>query len=283
MTHPGSAPVPITGATRLAAVIGHPVRHSLSPALHNAAFRAAGIDWCFVAFDVAPGAAREAVAAMQSLGIGGFAVTMPHKADVAAAVDEVDVAAAALGSVNTVVLRDDGSTFGASTDGAGFVDSLRSDGVDLVDRRVVVLGAGGAARSIVDALGRSGVADVAIVNRTEATAVSVATLTATARVGDVSDIAAADVLVNTTSVGMGTGEIPIDAALLHDRLTVADIVYHPLRTALLAAAEAAGARTVDGLGMLVHQAVLQQRLWTGISPEPDVLRRAAEAELARRS
>ena len=274
---------PITGATRLAAVIGSPVRHSLSPALHNAAFDAGGLDWRFVAFEVAPGQAKEAIAALRTLGIGGFAVTMPHKADVAAVVDEADEAAAALQSVNTVVLRSDGSTFGASTDGQGFVDSLRARGVELVGRRVVVLGAGGAARAIVDALGRSAVGDIAIVNRTEANAVAVSELTPMARVGRVVDIAAADVLVNTTSVGMGTDETPVDPALLHDGLTVADIVYHPRRTALLAAAAAAGARTVEGLGMLVHQAVLQQELWTGVRPDPAVMFAAAERELAGRS
>lgn len=274
---------PITGTTRLAAVIGHPVRHSLSPALHNAAFEVGGLDWRLVAFDVVPGGGGDAVAAMRALGIGGFAVTMPHKADVAAAVDEVDAAAAALRSVNTVVLREDGSTFGASTDGQGFVDSLVADGVAVTGRRVVVLGAGGAARSIVDALGRSGAADIAVVNRTESNAVAVCELAAVARVGSPTDLEAADVLVNTTSVGMGSGDLPLDAALLHEGLTVADIVYHPRRTALLAAAEAAGAATVEGLGMLVHQAVLQQQLWTGVSPDPAVLWAAAEAELERRA
>ena len=274
---------PITGATRLAAVIGSPVRHSLSPALHNAAFEAGGLDWRFVAFEVAAGGAKDAIAAMRTLGIGGYAVTMPHKADAATAVDEIDGAAAALQSVNTVVLRADGSTLGVSTDGLGFVSSVLAEGVELAGRRVVVLGAGGAARSIVDALGRAGVADIAIVNRTAANAVGVCELAVAARVGTAADIAGADVLVNTTSVGMGTDELPIDATLLHDGLTVADIVYHPRRTALLAAAEAAGASTVDGLGMLVHQAVLQQELWTGASPDPSVMRRAAEAELARGS
>lgn len=273
----------ITGATRLAAVIGSPVRHSLSPALHNAAFEAAGLDWRFVAFDVAPGDATEAVAAMRTLGIGGFAVTMPHKADVAAAVDDVDAAAAALRSVNTVVLREDGSTFGASTDGEGFVRSLRAAGVDLDGRRIMVLGAGGAARSIVDALGRAGVSDIAIVNRTGANALAVCELAPMARVGELADVADVDVLVNTTSVGMGTDDLPLDPSLLHAGLTVADIVYHPLRTALLAAAERAGAVTVDGLGMLVHQAVLQQELWTGVTPDPAVMRRAAEEQLTGRS
>ncbi len=266
----------ITASTRLAAVIGHPVGHSLSPALHNAAFEAGRLDWRFVAFDVRPGAAAAAVTAMRTLGIGGYAVTMPHKTEIASAVDEVDAAAAALRSVNSVVLRDDGTTFGTSTDGRGFVESLLADGVALDGRRVAVLGAGGAARSIVDALGRCGVADIAVVNRTASNAVAVTELASCARVGDVGDLAAADVLVNATSVGMGRDELPVDPAALHDGLVVADIVYHPRRTALLDAAAAIGARTVEGLGMLVHQAVLQQELWTGVKPDPTILRTAAE-------
>jgi shikimate dehydrogenase len=263
-------------------VIGSPVRHSLSPVLHNAAFDSAGLDWRMVAFEVAPGEGAAAVAAMRTLGIGGLAVTTPHKADVAAAVDEVDPAAHALRSVNTVVLRDDGSTLGASTDGRGFVDSLRADGVDVQRARVVVLGAGGAARSIVDALGRAGVVEIVIVNRNPEHAAEAVALAAVARVGTVDDIAAADLLVNATSVGMGSDGSPVGPAHLRPDLVVADIVYHPLETALLRAARAAGARTVDGLGMLVHQAVRQQELWTGVRPDPAVLRAAAKAELASR-
>ncbi len=273
---------PISGATRLAAVIGSPVRHSLSPALHNAAFAAAGLDWRFLAFDVAPGRAADAIAAMRTLGIAGLAVTTPHKADVAAAVDEVDAAAAALRSVNTVLLRDDGSTFGASTDGEGFVDAVRAAGVDPDGARVVVLGAGGAARSIVDALGRAGVADLAVVNRSEANAEAAAALAPMGRIGSTDDIAGADLLVNATSVGMGNDDLPLDDALLHAGLTVADIVYHPLHTSLLRAAAATGARCVDGLGMLVHQACRQQLLWTGHAPDPAEIRAAAMAELAMR-
>lgn len=273
----------ISGATRLAAVIGSPVRHSLSPALHNAVFEATGLDWRCVAFEVAPRKAVHAIAAMKALGIGGYAVTMPHKADVAAAVDEVDPAAAALGSVNTVVLRSDGSTFGATTDGTGFVESIRSSGVGLVAARVVVLGAGGAARSIVDALGRAGVADIAIVNRTRSSAQAAADLAPGARVGNVGDVADADLLVNATSVGMGVDDLPIDASLLRPELAVADIVYHPLDTALLRAASAVGAVTIDGLGMLIHQAVLQHELWTGHSADPALMRAAGLAELTARS
>jgi shikimate dehydrogenase len=273
----------ITGTTRLVAVIGSPVRHSLSPALHNAAFEAAGLDCRCVAFDVAPGAGPAAVAAMKALGIAGYAVTTPHKADVAQAVDEVDAAAGALRSVNTVVLRGDGTTLGASTDGPGFVDSLIEAGVALGGSRVVVLGAGAAARSIVDALGRSDVTEIVIVNRTQASALAAAGLAPMGRVGGPADVAAATLLVNATTVGMNTDELPIDRAVLHPGLTVADVVYHPLQTALLRAAAAAGAATIDGLGMLVHQAVRQQELWTGVTPDPAVMRRAAEAELQARA
>jgi shikimate dehydrogenase len=273
----------IGGATRLAAVIGSPISHSLSPVLHNAAFDAGGHDWRMLAFEVGAGGGAGAVAAMKALGIGGLSVTTPLKSEIAAAVDDIDRAAAALRSVNTVVLRDDGSTFGASTDGIGFVDSLAASGVSLSGARVVVIGAGAAARSIVDAIGRAGVADLAIVNRTAATAHRAAALADAARVGDQSDIAGADLLVNATSVGMGSDDTPVDATLLHAGLVVADVVYHPLTTRLLRDAAAAGSRTIDGLGMLVHQAAHQQRLWTGTSPDPSMMRAAAEAALAGRS
>lgn len=259
------------------------MRHSLSPALHNAVFEATGLDWRFVAFDVPAGRAGEAIAAMKVLGIGGYAVTMPHKADAARAVDEIDLAARALGSVNTIVLRADGSTFGASTDGQGLIESVLHSGHSLSGARVVVLGAGGAARSIIDALGRAGVADIAIVNRTRDAAERAVELCAVARVGTPGDVEGASLLVNATSVGMGHDDLPIEPALLRHDLVVADIVYHPLDTALLRAAAAAGASTIDGLGMLVHQAVLQQQLWTGQRPDPAVMRAAAEAELAARS
>jgi shikimate dehydrogenase len=148
---------------------------------------------------------------------------------------------------------------------------------------VVVLGAGAAARSIVDALARAGAGEIVVVNRTAEAAERAADLATVARTGSFADVPAAGLIVNATSVGMGSTACPLDPALLHDGHVVADIVYHPLDTALLRAARSAGARAVDGLGMLVHQAALQQQLWTGVRPEPMLLRRAAEAELAARS
>ena len=273
---------------RVAALIGSPVAHSLSPAIHQAAFDAAGVDWAYVAFDVAPGRAAEAIDAMRVLGLAGLSVTMPHKHDVAAAVDRLDPAAEALGSVNTVSWHDD-ELVGSSTDGAGFVSSLADDGVDITGADVAVIGAGGAARSVIDELGRSGAASVSIINRTAERAESACRLTAVASVGSAGDIAGAHIVINASSVGMGVDpagaaadQLPCDPALLHAEQVVVDLVYHPLQTAWLRCAEQAGARAIDGLGMLIHQAALQQQAWLGERPDVDVMRRAALAALAAR-
>jgi shikimate dehydrogenase len=273
----------IGATTRLAAIIGHPVEFSLSPVMHNAGFASLGLDWAYAAFDVAPGDAGDALSAMRTLGLAGLSVTMPHKHDVAAAVDELDPAAAALRSVNTVVPLGVGRLRGHSTDGAGFVASLAEEGVQVGGTRIAVLGAGGAARSIIDALARHEVAEVVVINRTHASALDAAALAGErARVGSPADVPSCDIVVNTTSVGMANTELPLDPALLRRSHVVADIVYHPRVTALLAAAADIGAQTVDGLGMLVHQAVLQEQLWTGSAPDPAVLREAAERHLRQR-
>lgn len=273
---------------RLAAVIGSPVAHSLSPAIHRAAFAAAGVDWSYVAFDVEPGSAARALDAMRTLGIGGLSVTMPHKTDVAQLVDRLDPAAAALRSVNTVSWDGD-QLVGSSTDGAGFVASLADAGVEVAGAKVAVIGAGGAARSVIDALARAGALDITVVNRSHDRAEHAAALAPTATVGIVSDIARADIVVNATSVGMGVdataasdADLPCSPELLHQRQVVADLVYHPLETAWLRHAADLGASTVDGLGMLVHQAALQQRIWLGDDAVIDTaaMRAAAESALA---
>jgi len=273
----------ISGSTRLAAVIGSPVRHSLSPALHNAGFAATGVDWLYTAFEVEAGNAGGALDAMRVLGLGGLSVTMPHKEDVARLVDELDPAAAALHSVNTVVPIADGRLRGYSTDGAGFLASLAANDIDVAGKSVCVLGAGGAARAIVDAVSRADAASITVVNRSAERAAAAAALAlGVGVVGSADDIRACDIIVNATSIGMGSSEMPFDAALLRPEHVVADIVYHPRCTTLLRAAGDIGATVVEGLGMLVHQAVLQQQLWTGASPDPAVLWAAAEQELARR-
>lgn len=270
---------------RLAAVIGSPVAHSLSPVIHRAAFEAAGIDWTYTAFDVPDGGAGAALDAMRALGIGGLSVTMPHKTAVAELVDRLDPAAGALRSVNTVSWDGD-ELVGSSTDGDGFVASLAEVGVDPSASSVGVVGAGGAARSLVDALARSGASSITVINRTAARAQQAADLAPVASIGTVEDLADVDIVVNATSIGMGgSADVPFDVGLLRGGQIVADLVYHPLETALLAAAAARGCRTIDGLGMLVHQAALQQEIWLGGGADIDTsaMRAAAEAELANRS
>ena len=273
---------------RLAALIGSPVEHSLSPVIHQAAFDAAAVEWTYAAFDVAPGRAAAAVDAMRVLGIRGLSVTMPHKHDVAAAVDRLDPAASALGSVNTVSWDGD-ELVGSSTDGAGFVASLVESGIDVDGIRVAVIGAGGAAHSVIDALGRAGADSIRVINRTVDRAESASRLAVVASVGSADDIARADLVINASSVGMGVDpavrtddDLPCDPALLSPNQVVVDLVYHPLQTAWLTGAALVGARTVDGLGMLIHQAALQQLAWLGRLPDVAVMRCAAEQALVDR-
>jgi shikimate dehydrogenase len=267
-----SSPIWPSARSSVVGVIGDPVGHSLSPLLHNAAFDALGLDWVSVAFPVAPGQAADAVAGMRALGVVGLSVTMPHKRDVAGLVDECTPVAQRLGVVNCVTRRD-GRLVGDSTDGAGFVESLRrGGGFTPSGRRCLVLGAGGAARAVVLALADAGAVEVVVVNRTPGRAEEAAALAgAVGRVGSADDVARAELIVQATPVGMASAgaspgdaaSLPFDPALLHGGQVVADLVYHPAVTPLLAAAVAQGADTVGGLGMLVHQAALALEQWTG--------------------
>jgi shikimate dehydrogenase len=277
----------LSGRTRLAAVIGDPVRHSLSPALHNAAFAATGLDWAYVAFEVPAGGAAAALDAMRVLGIGGLSVTMPHKAAVAAAVDERSAAAATLDSVNCVVPIGGGRLRGENTDGGGFLDALTADGAfDPAGRRCVVLGAGGAARAVVVALADAGAAEVVVVNRTaDRAGVAAALAGARGRVGAADEVAGADLVVNATSLGMtgpSAGFVPCDPDRLGAGQVVVDLVYEPMETPLLVAARARGAVVHDGLGMLLHQAARAFTLWTGVPAPVAAMDAAARAALAAR-
>lgn len=274
----------ITARTHVVGVIGDPVGHSLSPVIHNAAFEALGLDWVYAAFPVPSGRGAAAVEAVRTLGLAGLNVTMPHKADVAAAVDRLSPVAKLLGAVNTVY-RSGSDLWGESTDGAGFIDALRNDeGFDPGGRRVVVLGAGGAARAVILAMGAAGASDIAVVNRTRSSAEAAAALAGpVGRVGTEADVEGADLVVNATPIGMagGLGEVvAVDPAHLHAGQVVADLVYAPPRTPLLAAAKDRGCVAVSGLGMLIHQAAHSFRLWTGEDPPLEVMSAAALGVLA---
>jgi shikimate dehydrogenase len=266
----------ITGRTRVAAVIGHPVRHSRSPAIHNAAFAATGLDWVYVACDVAPGRGGDAVRAAATLGLAGLNVTMPHKTDAAAACDDLTPAAAALRSVNTVVVRDDGTVLGDSTDGEGFLRSLADRGLDPAGRTVLLLGAGGAARAVAAALVARGAQVAVAARRPEARDALVVAVPGTGTAEWPTDGPAPfDVVVNATPIGMGDDpSLPVEPA---PGQWIVDLVYHPFETPLLRRARDVGAPTVDGLGMLVHQAALAFEQWTGVPPPLDAMRAAATA------
>lgn len=274
----------ISGETRLAAVIGDPVRHSRSPAVHNAAFWHLGLDWVYVALPVAAGGGAAAVDAARMLGVSGLSVTMPHKAEVAAAVDRRTPAVELLGACNCVV-RDGDDMIGHNTDGEGFVRSLLAEtSIDLGQTRVVVVGAGGAAMAILHALSHADVAQLTVVNRSAAGADRAAALVQGVEVGTEESIESADLVVNATAAGMAGGpspdELPFSPEYLRQEQVVADIVYRPTQTRLLTEAARRGARTVGGLGMLAHQAAIQFELWTGHPAPIDVMTQALNPETA---
>lgn len=280
----------ISGGARLAGIIGWPVAHSRSPALHGYWLTQLGIDGAYVPMAVKPENLSLALHALPLLGFAGCNITIPHKVDAMRAVDEYDLAAKRAGSINTIIVRPNGSLLGSSTDGFGFIAALRAalTGFNAAQGPAVVLGAGGAARAIVATLLEEGAEEVRLVNRTPARATKLAKELGGPVRGVAWDeraqaLAGASLLVNATSLGMEGQpalELPLDA--LPQDAVVNDIVYVPLETPLLAAARARGHRCVDGLGMLLHQARPGFEAWFGGRPEvTEGLRQAVLATLAQ--
>jgi len=257
--------MPAIGArTALCGIVLHPAGHTRSPAMHNAAFAALSLDAVYLAFDVVPDALADAVAGARALGIRQLAVSIPHKVAIMKHLDEIDPVARRIGAVNTVTRRGD-RLVGANTDWLGAVRAIEREGAQpLAGTRSVVLGAGGAARAVVYGLRESG-SRVTILNRTESTARELAAeleAEGAAGLGALSSLDY-DVLVNTTSVGLGSDESPVAADALREGSLVMDAVYEPQRTRLLRDAAARGARTLSGKWMLVHQAAAQLQEWSG--------------------
>jgi len=277
----------ISGTTRVAAVIGDPVRHSLSPVIHNAAFAATGLDWVYLALPVVDGEAEGALAGMRSFGFDGLSVTMPHKSAVAALVDSLSPAAAALEAVNCVV-RDGSRLHGENTDGPGFLDALvEESGYDPAGSSCVVMGAGGAARAVIVALAEAGADSVVVLNRSAVAAEGAASLAGSrGRTGVADDIGAADLVVQATPLGM-TGHLssvaPFDFTLLRPDQLIAELIYQPAMTPLRQHCERNGMAHVGGVGMLIHQAAHAFTLWTGLDAPVPAMRAAAMTELASRS
>jgi len=309
----------IDGHTQLVGLIGWPVEHSLSPAMHNAAFDALGLNWRYVPLPVEPGQVEAAVRGLAALGFRGANVTVPHKRAVMPALDFIASDAQALGAVNTLVVgrRVDGTSVigGYDTDDEGFAGALRYGGFEPEGGRAVVVGAGGAARAVVHGLLRSGISRVVVLNRTPERAQALVAglgpllrpLPDAGRGGSpfprreggrggrlralpltpetlIESARAADLLVNATTVGMWPhveGSIWPDGVPIPAHLTVFDLVYNPLETCLLRQARGSGARTIDGLEMLVRQGALAFEMWTGKPAPIEVMRAACEQALGR--
>ncbi len=274
----------LTGHTRIVGVIGWPIEHSVSPPMHNAAFRALGLDWCYVPFPVRPEHVREALMGARALGLKGLNATIPHKQALLSLMDDLTPEARAIGAVNTVILRDE-RMIGHNTDAAGFLRALREAGFTPEGRFALVLGAGGAARAVVYALCSVG-AQVVILNRTVSRARALADAFSqmipnahlAADALDQETLARvcrqAQLIVNTTPLGMWP---QVDASPWPEEIAfpqqafLFDLIYNPRETRLMRQARAVGAEAVDGLGMLVHQGAEAFYLWSGVQPPTEVM------------
>ena len=277
----------LSGKTKVVGIIGHPVSHSLSPVMHNAAFQALGLDWVYVPFAVAPGELSRAVAGMKALGLAGFNVTIPHKVAILPLLDRISPEAELIGAVNTVSLKD-GLLTGFNTDGIGLLAALSGKlGFSAAGRSVLLLGAGGAARSALAALSGAGAARIEVANRSPEKARELlrlmagragATLLAACSLQRLSErefLKDFDLIVNTTSVGMAGDDFPgLELSGLKPGLAVYDMVYAPPLTPLLASARALGIPSANGLGMLVAQGEAAFAIWTGAEAPAGCMERA---------
>ena len=285
---PASAdPPPIGGATHVVGVIGWPVAHSLSPAIHNAAFATLGLDWVYVPLPVAPGNLRAAADGLVTLGFRGANVTMPHKTESAALADDLAEEARRLRAVNTFVVTGE-RLHGHNTDAPGFDRFLRRDvGFDPRGRSALVFGAGGVARAVAFALASAGVGELSVAVREAARAAELLEAVEGTSVRpsvvdfDAATGVSADLVVNATPLG-ADGQTAPPLPRLAPGVVVIDLLYRPAVTPLQAAARAAGAEAHGGLGLLLHQAALSFELWTGTPAPLEVMSAAALAALADR-
>jgi shikimate dehydrogenase len=284
----------MTKKTKLFALIGDPIERSLSPAMHNAAFNVLGLDCAYIALRVPSEMLTDAVEGIRAIRLAGFNVTHPHKVSIINLLDKLDRSAEMVGAVNTVK-NDGGKLVGFNTDGDGAVRALESKVGKLSGKKILLLGAGGAARAIAFSLAQAG-AKLTVANRTASKAKGlVAAIDKKLRVKAVhvalkknilvDEIRRSNILINATSTGMypDVDRTLVTADMMHRGLIVNDIVYEPLQTRLLREAKKAGARTVDGLGMLVHQGAMAFEIWTGRRAPVKVMEATVKRELSRRS
>ncbi|OEF96259.1 shikimate dehydrogenase [Desulfuribacillus alkaliarsenatis] len=276
---------------RLVGLYGHPVGHSLSPLMHNFAFNKLGLSFHYQSFDIKPEQLQNAVLAIRALDMTGVNVTIPYKESVIPYLDALDESAKLIGAVNTIV-NENGILKGYNTDGLGYVKSLEQElQIRVADKRVAIIGSGGAARGIVYALIVNGSTDITILGRNAAKAQKIANdlinigNIKTSQLNEENDLKDFDIVVNTTPIGMhpNTEHTPIAASLLHSEQIISDIVYNPLNTKLLLEAQKVGCRIHRGLGMFIHQGALAFEKWTGQEPPTKEMYQLVHSHLQNKS
>lgn len=274
----------ISGKTKILGLFGYPVTHTLSPVMHNTAFRASGFDYVYVAFEVKPEYLKTAVNSIKALNLTGVNVTIPHKEAVLSNLDEVDKEASVIGAVNTVVNRD-GKLYGYNTDGRGFIESLKEEGILPEKKKVFLLGAGGASRAIAFSLAFNKASEIAIYdvdhNKAKELALAVSkvehsclvTIESPEKINDY------EIVINATPLGLKNSDpLPFRPELIESDIVVYDVIYR--RTRLLEEAKSKGANAIDGSGMLLWQGALAFELWTGVKAPVEVMRDALISNMA---
>ena len=278
----------INGSTVLVGVIGNPVKHSLSPVILNAAFREAKINWVYTAFETPEEKLADAIGGIRALGIAGLSVTMPHKAKVCSLLDEISDSAKSLGAVNCIV-NDAGNLKGHNTDGDGFLDAVKHDaGLDVAGKKILVIGSGGSARSIIYSLGKAEAREIAVINRTKNKALDALELAGSVgryvEENEISKVVSeADLVINATPVGMsdteGTSSFPLEPNLLTKGQLAVDLIYHPISTPWMEELRDREVEVHGGLSMLIFQAAKAFKLWTGKDAPVEAMRKAALDEI----
>ncbi|AFS78375.1 shikimate 5-dehydrogenase AroE [Gottschalkia acidurici 9a] len=272
----------IDANTNLYCLIGHPISKSLSPEIHNYSFKKNGINAKYIALDVSTEDLEDAVKGIKALGIRGCNVTIPHKIDIIKYLDEIDEEAELLGAVNTVK-NENGKLIGYNTDGRGFVQVLKDKNIEIKNKNIAVLGAGGAARAISIILAKEGINQITIFNRTIEKAKIIideikekfpdVTGMYSSLESNKYDLSSVDILINCTSIGMypNIDEMPVDPSIFPRQTVICDIVYKPLKTKLLEMSEKNGNIAIGGLDMLIYQGILSEEIWLQKNIDKDLV------------
>jgi shikimate dehydrogenase len=271
----------ISGKTKVTGLFGYPVEHSLSPAMHNAAFEHLNLDYCYVTFLVRPDLLADAVKAIRALSLSGVNVTVPHKENVMPFLDEISEEASFIGAVNTIK-NDNGKLIGYNTDGRGFMQSLSEAGIDVRDKKILIVGAGGASRAICYYLCKEA-SEVHLFDVYDKKANSLkdhlnklkgnVSLAGARSVKDKDFFSGIDIIINATPLGLKPDDpMPVNTSLISKNHMVCDLIYK--ETPFLKEASKIGCKTMDGLGMLLYQGVFAFEIWTGIMPPVEVMREA---------